>query len=412
MLDLAAVLADVRLNWALYLAMPIIAAVIGYVTKVVAIRMMFRPYEFVGVRPWLGWQGIVPSKAGTMAAIMHDTLTRRLLDPAELVGRLDPRRVAREIEPPLLLSLEGITHQVMLRHKPGLWESLPGSMKRGLIQRLQAEMPIVVAQMIRDLQINLGSVLDLKTMMVTRLSRDKALLNRIFMQAGREEFRFIRRSGIYFGLLIGCVQAVVWAFTHSVWVMPLFGGFVGWFSDWMALKMVFRPREPRRYLGVFRWHGLFLKRQQEVAAEYGALIADEVLTTSSLLEAVLRGPLSDNLFGMVQRHVGDVIDKQAGYAQPLVVYAIGTAKYQSMKRDVVTDMMSRMSETLKHLEPYAAEAMDIRATLIERLGLMTPEEFESVLRPVFEQDEWKLIAVGAVLGFLVGELQVFLMLHM
>lgn len=42
---------------------------------------------------------------------------------------------------------------------------------------------------------------------------------------------------------------------------------------------------------------------------------------------------------------------------------------------------------------------------------LTPAEFESLLRPAFQQDEWILIAVGAALGFLVGELQVFLMLH-
>ena len=36
---------------------------------------------------------------------------------------------------------------------------------------------------------------------------------------------------------------------------------------------------------------------------------------------------------------------------------------------------------------------------------LTPEEFEGVLRPAFKQDEWILITVGAVLGFLVGELQ-------
>jgi len=34
-----------------------------------------------------------------------------------------------------------------------------------------------------------------------------------------------------------------------------------------------------------------------------------------------------------------------------------------------------------------------------------------MLRPVFKEDEWILIAVGAALGFLVGELQVFVMLH-
>jgi hypothetical protein len=35
-------------------------------------------------------------------------------------------------------------------------------------------------------------------------------------------------------------------------------------------------------------------------------------------------------------------------------------------------------------------------------------EFERLLRPAFRQDEWKLIAV---IGGLVGELQVLLLLH-
>ena len=42
---------------------------------------------------------------------------------------------------------------------------------------------------------------------------------------------------------------------------------------------------------------------------------------------------------------------------------------------------------------------------------LSEEEFEGVLRPVFRQEEWILIFVGALLGFLVGELQVFLLLH-
>ena len=42
--------------------------------------------------------------------------------------------------------------------------------------------------------------------------------------------------------------------------------------------------------------------------------------------------------------------------------------------------------------------------------LLDEDEFENLLRPAFQQDEWILFAVGAVLGFLVGELQVQIML--
>lgn len=403
-------LADLQSNWMLYCAMPLIAAGIGYVTKILAIRMMFQPLKFIGLGR-LGWQGIIPAKAEVMAEIMHDTLTTRLIKASDIFGKLDPKRVARELEPPLLQAVEDITREVMTHYRPGLWDGMPVALRQRLIRRIQAEAPGTVEDMMRDIQNNLGQVFDLKDMMVTNLSRDKELLNRIFQQAGRGEFRFIRNSGIWFGLGIGCVQAVAWALTHSPWIMPLFGGFVGWFSDWMALKMVFRPREPKRYLfGLIRWQGLFLKRRKEVAAEYGALIAEEVITAHNIFEAALRGPLSDRLFGVIQKHVQDMVDEQAGMAQPLVVLAVGSESYRQMKRDIAARLIERLPEMLKHVEQYADDAMDVRNTLVKKMQEMTAEEFEGVLRPVFEQDEWKLIAVGAVLGFLVGELQVQIML--
>lgn len=405
-----AILADVKGHWMLYLALPIIAATIGFITKLLAIRMMFQPLRFIGKKPYLGWQGIIPSKAGVMAGIMCDTLTQRLITPAEIFAKLDPKRVAAEIEVPLVQAVEEITREVIRTHRRGLWESMPLTLRKRLLQRVQKEAPRVVEQMMEELQADIEKVFDLRDMMVTTLSRDKELLNRIFLQAGRSEFKFIRDSGIYFGFGIGFLQAAAWALTHNPWVMPLFGGFVGWFSDWMALKMVFRPRAPKKYFGLFTWQGLFLKRQQEVAAEYGALIADEVLTAGNLIEAALRGPLSDRLFELVQRHVHDVVDEQAGIAQPLVVLAVGSQKYQRMKEEIAAKLIERLPNTLQGVRAYADDAMDLRRTLVERMKKMTPEEFEGVLRPVFEQDEWKLILVGAVLGFLVGELQVQLML--
>ena len=60
------IVADVQENWMLYAAMPLVAATIGYVTKIVAIKMMFQPIEFLGIKPIFGWQGIVPRKAAIM----------------------------------------------------------------------------------------------------------------------------------------------------------------------------------------------------------------------------------------------------------------------------------------------------------------------------------------------------------
>ena len=44
-----------------YISIPIAAALVGWFTKIVAIEMMFRPIEFKGIRPFLGWQGQIPN---------------------------------------------------------------------------------------------------------------------------------------------------------------------------------------------------------------------------------------------------------------------------------------------------------------------------------------------------------------
>ena len=77
--------ADFTLNLWLYLSMPITSGVVGFVTNVIALKMMFHPIEFVGVKPpYLGWQGIVPRKAGKMASIACDTIVPRLVSERPL----------------------------------------------------------------------------------------------------------------------------------------------------------------------------------------------------------------------------------------------------------------------------------------------------------------------------------------
>jgi len=390
--------------WWVYAAMPLFMALVGYLTKLTAIKMMFEPLEYRGWGPF-GWQGVIPRRAARMAAVACDLITTRLIGPGDILERLDPTKVAAELQGPLLSVVDEITREVMAEFQPGLWESLPEAARLRLIRRIQAEAPDVIADLLRDIRADVDQVFDLKTMVVTNLVRDKHLLNRIFAEAGDEEFRFIARSGIWFGFIIGCIQAIAWALTHNPWILPLFGAFTGWFTDWLALKLIFYPKRPRGF-GLVRWQGLFLRRRDHVAEQYAALIARELITPHHLFEALLHGPLADRVFALVQRHVQRAVDAQTGVARPLVVLAVGTSRFQDIKTAVADRVMDRLPETLAYVEDYTAEALDIKATLVRKMDDLTDEEFEQLIRPAFQADEWRLITVGAVLGFGLGELQV------
>jgi uncharacterized membrane protein YheB (UPF0754 family) len=403
-MNLHAVFDDVGAHWYIYVSIPLMAAVIGYVTKLVAIRMMFRPLDFVGRKPF-GWQGVVPRRAARMASVAVEMMTNQLISPADVVRRLDPERIAKQLADPLQAVAGELAREIAEEFQPGLWDSLPEPVRRLAVRRLRAEAPKLTVSVLRTVQDNVESVFDLKDMVVTNLVRDKALLNRMFTEAGHKEFQFIARSGLIFGALIGVIQTVAWALFKEPLIMPVFGAITGWFTDWLGLRMIFYPTRPTRYLGLLTWQGMFHKRRDEVSVAYATLIADEIITPRKVIEAVLNGPLSDRLFAMIQREVQHVVSRQVGVARPLVLFAVGSNRYQRMKHLIAERALELMPESLNHIEDYARDAMDIRNLLIGKMRELTAEEFEGLLRPAFQQDEWILITVGAVLGFAVGEIQ-------
>lgn len=403
--------ADLQQNYLVYLSIPIVAAIVGYVTKIAAVKMMFYPMKFMGIRPFFGWQGIVPRNAVRMASIAVDTITTKLVSVREVVAGLDSDRLGKELEGPAMEVIETIIREVMSKHQPRLWESLPNIAQRKLIDRVKRDVPGVIASVMEDIKNNIDDILDLKDLVIRILLNDKALLNRIFQEVGHKEFRFFGISGLYFGFMIGLVQMVCWVLLKEPWILPTFGFAVGLISDWIALNLLFEPKKPIP-LGSYTIQGLFLKRQKQVAADYARIIASDILTPQTIIGEMVQGPLSERVQRMVEAQVRDMVDSKASIVKPFVVMAVGAETFQAMKQDIATRLMEELKGVILHAEDYVQTALDIENVVGTKMQAMTPLEFEGLLRPVFKQEEWILIAVGAILGGLVGEGQLMVMMHL
>lgn len=406
------VVADLAEHWPLYAAIPFIAAVIGYVTKRVAIEMMFRPLEFKGIRGTpFGWQGVVPRHGGRMAAVATDLLTSNLLDLGEIIAKIDPDRLVAEIQQPLLRAIDDIARDILRTHYPRLWDSMPSLAQDMVVKQLQASAPRLVRRITEELRANVHDVIDIKYMAVRKLTEDRALLVGLIRETSRPEMRFIAHTGIYFGFVLGVVQAIVWALTKEPLVLPIFGGCIGLFTDWLAIKLIFVPREPIRLTEKLSLQGKFQRRRAEVAHQYGELIARDVLTVENLVDAIMSGPRADRTHAMIYAMVNEAVDEQARFARPLIGPAAGGSRLAEVKRAATTRAVAELEDTIRPARGYLTEAMDVANMVEERMLGLTPLQFEQLLRPAFRQDEWKLIIVGGAIGFVVGELQVLLMLH-
>lgn len=396
-----------------YLIQPVIAGVIGYVTNVLALEMTFKPIEFFGPeifriknQPWglFGWQGIIPTKAEKMASVCFELMTTKLINLKEIFDRLEPEKFSEVMEDALLLMLDTIVNDVAMKYMPGVWSNLPKEVKDEVIVMMNIESDQFMAAFMEDVKAHIDDILDIKKMTVEACVREKRLVNSIFQECGAKEFKFIRESGLYFGFLFGLIQMAVTWFYDELWVLPVAGFLVGWVTNWLALKVIFRPLTPHKF-GCITIHGLFLKRQMEVSETFARVNCVEILHTKAIWERILTGPLSKNFFAMLRAHSILFTEKLVGGMKPFAVSAMGSQKFSEMKEEIAKQIANNLPSIMPHSYQYTTDALDMENTIREKMQQLSYAEFEGVLHPAFEEDEILLILVGGVLGAMAGAVQ-------
>ena len=232
------------------------------------------------------------------------------------------------------------------------------------------------------------------------------------VQCGTEEFIFIEQSGFYFGFGFGLIQMVIYAFYDASWVLPAFGFVVGYATNAIALKMIFSPIEPVP-VGPWMVQGLFLKRQQQVSEIFAKNCAENIMTSRLMWDEMLLGPNVHKFEAIVRRHSGLLVEAVAGASRPalqaFLAFRADGWSFDSVKERVADIVVAELPGQIALLHDYTEEALDLENEVRNKMSALPSAEFEAVLHPVFEEDEIKLILVGAVLGVLVGCFQEFIM---
>jgi uncharacterized membrane protein YheB (UPF0754 family) len=396
---------------------PLVAAIIGYSTNVLALWMMFWPLEFIGCFPQLklgrpldfflcGYQGVIPMKVREMAEISYDMMTTKLVTVAEIFDRLDPNLMHKELHDVMPGIITEVLDEAANKTIPEWWHKTPDLMKKTLEERTTAATESMFEIFVNDLKLNIDEVFDLKNLVVELMVENKRITNDLFFKCGREELEFIKITGFYLGYICGILQMMIWLFVRQWWILPICGVLVGYLTNEFALKVIFIPAEPKPIFGgLYTVQGLFLKRQQEVAPIYAEKVEKEILSVDNMIEELCTGRKSGNLREMCDKHVQDLLQQQIGSFKQLLLWSVGPEDMERFQLAICSEFWGHFRGILTHAKSYMQEAIGLEATLVERMQAMPPKDFERLLHSVFEQDEFKLVLVGAFLGAIVGFLQ-------
>jgi uncharacterized membrane protein YheB (UPF0754 family) len=401
---------------------PFVTGAIGYLTNWTGVLMLFYPVHFKGVRAeWvhnlarvlpykirqipgvmiggIGWQGIVPSRAAKMGSLAVDSGIAKLGTPKEFFNQLDPEKIAEQIVVKTRGEIAEIVDRVMYREQPRLWSDLPDEVKELVVQRVQTQLPETVRELTRQIGENIDQLVDVKLMVIKRF--DPELANRVFLDMGRRELKFIQNFGFFFGFVLGIPVAALTHFVTFWWLLPVLGVVVGYVTNWVALWMIYEPPEPRRY-GPIRYQGLFIRRQPEVAEVYARIVSEEILTVAEFGQELLHGPQSDRTRVLIEAAMRPAIDRAIGPARTALRVAVGSREFDTIRQSFATEPIDKLMIPLSDPVFSHSQSATMRKLITERMREMSPQDFGEMLRTATREDEWLLLLHGAVLGFAGG----------
>ncbi|MBW1760404.1 MAG: DUF445 family protein [Deltaproteobacteria bacterium] len=389
-------------NW-IVLLIPAISALVGWFTNVVAIKMMFHPVEFVGIPPYLGWQGVIPANSVRLAKVSNTLITQKLLSLRQL---FDQTFNADSFAGKLGAVIDDVTEQVIdevaNKHAKAMWDNAGEFMQNRVREQVRAEVIGVSRAIAMDMADDIDSIMDIERTVLEAMERHKGLMGEMFYEVGRKEFRFIERSGLYFGFLFGLFQMVIWVLYPAPWILPAAGFCVGYLTNWIAIKLVFAPREPIK-IGPVTVQGLFHKRQNEVAEAFGRTVATRVLNADNIVTTVMEGDGATRMNEIIEHRIADLIAKYE--AHPMATLVLPEDQRSTLRAELLDRIKTEWPKPGGFFHTFAGESVDLQGELERRMKSLDRESYEGVLRPAFQQDEWKLIAAGAILGTVAGVLQ-------
>lgn len=419
---------------------PLVTALVTWAHVWMALKMLFYPLKFWGIRlPFLpkswqnagflgvGWQGIVPRKAGKISGVIVDQTLSKLGSLDEFFEAMDPVEMADFITKAVDEHLEDLIDEIMMERSPTLWSNLPFAIKRRIYAHVHGELPKVMRDLVLDLTQNVTDLVDMRQMIVHKMEHDRALMVRMFLKVGQKEINFIWHVSFWIGLVFGVVQMFVFVLVPEHWTVPFFAAIWGFLTNWIAIFMVFNPVEPRfvPYLKVFscqngfglvrpqvayyRWQGGFMKRQAEVSEVFAEIVVRDLVTLENIMREMMYGKYADRTRVLLKRHLYEVLDSPV--VETSLRLGLGRHEFGQLKNAIIDKSIEATMQPISDPKLNVSRADKIFGLFRDRILALSPDEFQNLLRPAFREDEMTLVILGGVTGFLAGWLHLILVFY-
>lgn len=192
-----------------------------------------------------------------------------------------------------------------------------------------------------------------------------------------------------------------------VWIFfPLISALIGWVTNRMAIRLLFRPRQPVRLPG-FTWQGMIPRRQQELASRTAEIIERELLQQHVLRQRIAAIDLQPHLQEMIRTLVQQRLAERLKTI-PLIGSFIGESTLQTIERIALEEISQQTGPLMNRLADDLEGKLQIREHIEMQVARFDLDRLEEVVYRVASREFRGIELAGALLGAVIGLLHALL----
>ena len=192
-------------------------------------------------------------------------------------------------------------------------------------------------------------------------------------------------------------------------ILAVLGGIIGWITNRLAIKMLFRPFQPVNIpLINFKIQGLIPKRKAEIAKSIGETVETELLSMEEIIMELIKGDNKDEILAMFKNKIAEIITDKRSSLIPSVFKKM-ILKYINGIIDEEGDRI--ITEFIEDTVIKATASIRLSKMIEDRINKFEIEELEKIAIKVVRAELRHIEILGGILGFIIGIFQgIFILL--
>jgi uncharacterized membrane protein YheB (UPF0754 family) len=195
--------------------------------------------------------------------------------------------------------------------------------------------------------------------------------------------------------------------TIMFYLQPFVAAFTGWFTTWIAIYLLFHPREPKRILGV-TIQGIFPKRKHQFAAKMGAIVANELLHFKEIAAHITDPGQLEALKPGIEKHIDSFLSTRLPEKMPMISMFVGESTILKIKEGLLEEIDLMLPELIEQFAGNLEHTINIEKMVTEKVVEFSTNKLEDLLLSIMTKEFRFVEVIGGVLGFMIGLVQMIL----